>query len=152
MVTVLLTTAFTSSNITFANKVALAPALFTFTAKYPVAAHNSDGSYAGPLNLLDGTATTPAHPGEVIQFFGTGFGPTNPVSPTGILFTTPAPLAQAVTATVGGVPAKVEGYLIYPGVYQINLTVPDFADGDAPISIMMESVSTQAGLMITIAR
>src|SRR6185369_4229819 len=104
-VTVLVTTAFTTSNIAFATKVALAPALFTFTSKYPVAAHNSDGSYAGPGSSLPGPTTT-AHPGEVIQLFGTGFGATNPAIPTGILFTTPAPLAQNVTATVGGVPAQ----------------------------------------------
>ena len=152
MVTVLVTTAFTTSNIAFVNKVALAPALFTFTSKYPVAAHNSDGSYAGPGSSLPGPSTTPARPAEVIQLFGTGFGPTNPAIPTGILFTTPAPLAQNVTATVGGVRAKVAGYLISPGVYQLNLTVPDLSDGDAPISITMGGNSTQAGLMLTIGK
>jgi uncharacterized protein (TIGR03437 family) len=150
MVTVQITTEFINSNIVFANKVALAPALFTFTSKYPVAAHNADGSYAGPANLLAGITTTPAHPGEVIQFFGTGFGPTSPAIPTGVLFTTPALLAQGVTATVGGVPANVLGYLIDPGVYQLNLTVPALPDGDAPLSITMGSSSTQTGLLLPI--
>lgn len=152
MVTVLVTESFNSSNIVFASKVAVAPALFTFTSKYPVAAHNSDGSFAGPVNLLPGAKTTPAHPGEVIQLFGTGFGPTNPVIPTGVLFSTPAPVAQEVTATVGGVPAKVVGYLIYPGVYQLNLTVPELPDGDVVLSVAMGSISTQAGLMLSIGR
>jgi uncharacterized protein (TIGR03437 family) len=150
MVTVQITTAFINSNIVFANKVALAPALFTFTSQYPVAAHNSDGSYAGAPNLLPGVTTTPAHPGEVIQLFGTGFGPTNPVIPTGMLFTTPAPLAQTVSATLGGVSTNVQGYLIDPGVYQLNLTVPSLPDGDASLSITMGSTSTQTGLMLPI--
>ena len=151
-VTVLVTESFNSSNIVFANKVALAPALFTFNSRYPVAAHNADGSSAAPVNLVPGVASTPARPGEVLQLFGTGFGPTDPVIPTGILFSTPAPLAQPVTATVGGVPAKVAGYLTYPGVYQLNLTVPELADGDAPLAIKMGSIETQAGLMLPIGR
>jgi uncharacterized protein (TIGR03437 family) len=150
-VTVIVTEEFNTSNIAFANKVALAPALFTFSSKYPVAAHNSDGSYAAPANLIPGVVSSPAYPGEVIQLFGTGFGATQPAIPTGMLFATPEPLAQAVNATVGGVPAKVQGYLIYPGVYQLNLTVPALADGDAPISITMGSNSTQAGLLLPIA-
>jgi uncharacterized protein (TIGR03437 family) len=152
MVTVLVTEEFNSSNVAFAAKVPLAPALFTFTSTYPVAAHNSDGTYAAPPDLLPGVITTSAHPNEVIQLFGTGFGPTNPVVPTGILFTTPAPLAQPVTATVGGVPAKIDAYLIAPGVYQLNLTVPDLAVGDADLSITMGSNSTQAGLLLPIAK
>jgi uncharacterized protein (TIGR03437 family) len=151
MVTVLVTEAFNTSNIVFANKVALAPALFTFNDKYPVAAHNTDGTYAAPANLLMGVASTPAHPGEVIQLFGTGFGPTNPPIATGVLFATPAPLAQAMTATVAGVPAKVEGFLIYPGVYQLNLTVPVVSDGDAALAISMGSNSIQTGLVLAIA-
>lgn len=149
-VTVLVTTEFITSNIAFANKLAVSPALFTFTTRYPVAAHNSDGSYCGPANLLPNVTTTPAHPGEVIQLFGTGFGPTNPPIPTGMLFTTPAQIAQPVTATVGGVPANVAGYLIYPGVYQLNLTVPTLADGDAPVSISMAGMSSQSSLMLAI--
>ena len=151
-VTVLVTTEFITSNIAFANKLAVSPALFTFTPRYPAAAHNSDGSYCGPANLLPNVATTPAHPGEVIQLFGAGLGATNPPIPTGMLFTTPEPLAQPITATVGGVPANVAGYLIYPGVYQLNLTVPALPDGDAPVSISMGSISSQSGLMLSIAR
>jgi uncharacterized protein (TIGR03437 family) len=150
-VTILVTTQFISSGVAFANKVAYAPALFTFTAKYPAAAHNADGSYCGPANLLPGVTTTPAYPGEVIQLFGTGFGPTNPLIPTGMLFTKPEPVAQTVTATVGGVPANVAGYLIFPGVYQLNLTVPALPDGDAAVSIMIGGVSSQSGLMLSIA-
>jgi uncharacterized protein (TIGR03437 family) len=143
MVTVQITTEFINSNIVFANKVAAAPALFTVTTTYPAAVHNADGTYAGP--------TSPVHPGEVIQLFGTGFGATNPVIPTGMLFTTPAPLAQSLKATLGGVPANADAYLVGPGVYQINLTVPTLAAGDAALSIAMGSSSTQPGLMLPIA-
>ena len=142
-VTVQVTTEFINSNIVFANKVAAAPALFTSTTKYPAAVHNADGTVAD--------TTSPAHPGEVIQLFGTGFGATTPVIPTGMLFMTPAPLAQSLAATLGGIPANAQGYLVSPGVYQINLTIPSLTNGDAALSITMGSSSTQAGLMLPIA-
>lgn len=142
-VTVLVTTEFITSGVAFANKIAYAPALFTVTTKYPAAAHNSDGTLCGP--------TSPAHPGEVIQLFGTGFGATNPAIPTGYLFNTPEPVAQPVAATVGGVPANVAGYLIYPGVYQLNVTMPALPDGDAAVSVTIGGVSSQIGLALTVA-
>jgi len=139
------------SNFFYANKVALNPALFTFSAKYPAAAH-LDGSYAGPAGLIPGVATTPVHPNETIVLFGTGFGATSPPVPAGMLFSTAAPVAQAVTATVGGVSAQVKGYLISPGLYQFNLTVPGLADGDAPVLITVGGFSTQAALNLTVTK
>jgi uncharacterized protein (TIGR03437 family) len=143
-VTVLVTESFNSSNIVFASKMALAPALFSANGKLPVAAHNSDGTLVAP--------TTPAHACEVVQLFGTGFGPTNPVIPTGMLFTTPAAVTGAISATVGGVIANVQGYLIYPGVYQLNVTVPDVRDGDAPVLIKIGGNSTQVGLLLPVGK
>jgi uncharacterized protein (TIGR03437 family) len=87
----------------------------------------------------------------VIQLYGTGFGPSNPAIATGIVFATPEPLAQPVTATVGGVPAQVAGYLVAPGVYQLNVTIPALPDGDAAISITIAGVSTQSGLALNIS-
>jgi uncharacterized protein (TIGR03437 family) len=49
------------------------------------------------------------------------------------------------------VPATVAGYLIVPGVYQLNLTVPAIADGNAVLSISMGGSSTQSGLIIAVA-
>ena len=51
--------------------------------------------------------TTPAKPGETVLLYGTGFGPTDPATPTGQLVTSPVPLANSVQITIGGVAATV---------------------------------------------
>lgn len=138
-----------SSNIVTADKEDFGPSLFLFTPLYPAAVHNN-GVYLGPANLLSGVVTEPAMPGEVILLFGTGFGPTDPPVPAGQLVTNAAPTAQLVTATVGGVPANVQGYLVYPGMYQFNLTVPQLPAGDAALTLSVAGRSTQSGVMLSI--
>jgi len=139
------------SNFFYIDKVPLQPALFEFTPRYPAAVHNSTGVYAGPAGLLQGVATTPAKPGEVVQLYGTGFGPSNPAAPVGVLFYSAYPLTQAVTATVGGVAASVAAYLVAPGVCQFNITVPNVASGDQPLVLSTGGFSTQSGLFLTVA-
>jgi len=139
------------SNILLVNKVALSPGLFPFTARYPAAVH-LDGTYCGPVGLLEGAVTTPAHPGEIIELYGTGFGPSNPKIDFSKLFSRPAPIAQTVTATVAGLPAKVDGYLVGPGVYQFNLTIPDLPAGDAEVVLSIAGLKTQSGLSVAISR
>ena len=137
------------SNIILVNKVAFSPGLFSFTARYPSAVH-LDGTYCAPAGTLAGIASTPARPGELIVLYGTGFGASNPKIDFSRLFSTFAPIAQTVTATVGGVPAKLDGYLVAPGVYQFNLTVPDLLPGDAPVVLKVAGVSSQAGLFVAV--
>ena len=139
------------SNILLVNKVALSPGLFSFTAKYPAAVH-LDGSYCGPAGILSGTTTTPARAGEVIELYGTGFGPSNPKIDFSKLFAAPAPTAQTVTALMGGVAAKVDSFLVSPGVYQFNLTVPDLPAGNATVVLSVAGLKTQSGLAIAVTR
>ena len=108
-----------ASNTFTADKVALSPALFLFTSPYPAAVH-ADGTYVGPPQLIAGATTTPAKPNEIIMLYGTGFGATNPIVQTGFAFTNPAPIAGSVTATVGGMPANVQGLTTPDG---LSLTV-----------------------------
>jgi uncharacterized protein (TIGR03437 family) len=138
------------SNMFAAAKLTLAPALFLFSTIYPAAVH-ADGTYLGPPNLIPTVTTRPAKPNETILLFGTGFGPTNPVVPAGDLTPNTAPLQMAVTATVGGLPAQVEGWLIAVGLYQLNLTVPNLPDGDASLVINLGGNTTQAGMLLSIA-
>jgi len=138
-----------TSNIVTADKEDFGPSLFLFTSRYPAAAHNN-GVYLGPPNLLSGMVTEPATPGEVILLFGTGFGPSDPPVAAGQLVTNATPPAQLVTATVGGVPANVQGYLVYPGMYQFNLTVPQLPAGDAPLELSVAGRGTQSGVMLSI--
>src|SRR5438552_6077833 len=112
----------------------LSPALFLFAASRPAGVH-SDGTYLGPPGLIAGVTTQPAKPNETILLFGTGFGPSRPAVPAGKLTTGAAPMALPITATVGGQQADIKAFLISPGIYQLNLTVPDLPDGDAVVSI-----------------
>jgi uncharacterized protein (TIGR03437 family) len=146
------TTTAGASAIVTADKEDFAPELFLFSSQYPAAVH-ADGSYVGPANLLSGVATRPAKAGEVILLFGTGFGPSSPAVPSGQVATNDAQPAQTVSATVGGIPAQIQGYLIYPGEYQFNLTVPNsLSAGDAPIVLSVVGSTTQSGLMLSIGQ
>jgi uncharacterized protein (TIGR03437 family) len=80
-----------------------------------------------------------AKPGDVIQLFATGLTTT----PAGVL-----PLPQSVsgvTVTIGqtAVPASFAG-LVGAGEFQINVTVPQLANGVYPLSIAVNGVSSPA--------
>jgi len=67
-----------------------APEFFAYQSggtKY-VAALHVDGTLVGPA----GPSSRPAAPGEVIEIYGTGFGPANPAALTSQLVSQPAPL------------------------------------------------------------
>ena len=140
-----------AGNIFTTPTASFAPALFLFAPHYPAAAH-ADGTYIGPPNLLPDTITAPAKPGEVIMLYGTGFGPSDPAIPAGQVPGAAEPLAQQVTVTIGGMPATVLSFLVSPGTYQFNVTVPDLPDGDAALSLSIVGSTTQDGLLLSIAK
>jgi uncharacterized protein (TIGR03437 family) len=140
-----------ASGVFTADKREFAPALFLFAGPYPFGIH-TDGTPLGPPNPISKFATHPAKPGEIIFLFGTGFGPTDLPIAAGDLATNNAPLAIPVTATVGGLSADIQGYLIYPGLYQFALTVPNLPAGDATLVLTIIGSSTQDGLLLSIAR
>ena len=99
------------------------------------------------------TASSPAKPGETIVIYGTGFGPTTPPQPTGQLVTTPVPLANDVTLTMGGQPAAVSyAGLVLAGVYQLNATVPAVPNGDTAIQATVGGVATQQTFTIPVSQ
>jgi uncharacterized protein (TIGR03437 family) len=132
----------------------MAPALFLWSGKYPVATHYPDNAYVGPAGLFGGSpATNPAKPGDVIVLWGTGLGPTTPVTVAGWEVATAEPLANAPVVTIGGVPAQVIGAAISPGaagLYQISMTVPEVPDGDQLITVQVAGVKSPAGVYLTI--
>jgi uncharacterized protein (TIGR03437 family) len=98
------------------------------------------------------SASQPAAPGETLMLYGTGFGPTNPVSPTGQLVTTAAMLANSVQITIGGVtvPAAFAG-LVESGVDQFNVTIPaSLPNGNAAVVASIGGVQTQSGVSIPV--
>lgn len=150
-VSVQVTTAKQPSNSFTVQKMAFLPAFFTMDNGKYVAALHLDYSLVGSAGLLPGITTTPAQPGETIVLYGTGFGPTNPALPTSQLVGAPAPLANSVRITIGGVVASV-GFagLVGPGTYQFNVTVPDLPNGDAPVVASIGENTTQTGVSVTV--
>jgi uncharacterized protein (TIGR03437 family) len=130
------------------------PAFFTFQARYAAAVHNSDGVYVAPAGSFGSAATSrPAQPGETLQIYATGFGPTTPAVPAGQLVGSAAPLSNLTQlhVTIGGVAATVEfAGIVAAGEYQINVTVPQVPNGDQPILATIAGVSSQTGVSIPI--
>jgi uncharacterized protein (TIGR03437 family) len=133
---------------------AYSPAFFTFQAKYAAAVHNSDGVYAAPAGSFGSAATSrPAQPGETLQIYATGLGPTTPAVPAGQLVAKAAPLSDLtqLRVTIGGVAATVQfAGIVAAGEYQINVMVPQVPNGDQPILATIAGVSSQTGVAIPI--
>jgi uncharacterized protein (TIGR03437 family) len=152
-VEVQVTTAQQKSNSLTVQKQQFAPAFFTIGGGlYVAASHANTYTLVGKPNLLPGVVTQPAAPGEVIQMYGTGFGPTSPTLPTAQLVNTPAVLANTPQITIGGVTASVEyAGLVGAGLYQFNVTVPaSLPSGDAAVVATIGGVSSPAGVSITV--
>jgi uncharacterized protein (TIGR03437 family) len=150
-VQVQVTTAQQASNSLTVQKAAFFPAFFTIGGGKYVAALHLDYSLVGSAGLLPGVTSSPAQPGEIIAIYATGFGPTNPASPTAQLVATPAPLANPVQVTIGGLAAPVSfAGLVSPGTYQLNVTVPNLPSGDAPVVATIGSFTTPTGVSVTV--
>ena len=102
--------------------------------------------YAGAV-----TGGVPAHPGDLILFYGTGFGPTSPETPIGTTFGTANPLANQVTVTIGGISAVVQfAGLTAPGEYQFNVFVPNVPVGDNLVVMKVGGVTTQPNAYLAV--
>lgn len=135
-VPVVVTTAGAGASASFTAIYAqFAPGLFSAAAPYVIAQH-ADNSYVTPAS--------PAKPGEAIILWGTGFGPADPPVPAGRMFSGANPLANPVTATLGGQPASILfAGVVAAGLVQINVQVPaGISSGDAPLVLSIGGVST----------
>jgi uncharacterized protein (TIGR03437 family) len=136
-----------------ADKNAYAPGWFMFDPdgrKYIAAVH-PDGAYLGRAGLYPALDFRPAKPGDIVVLFGTGFGPVDPPTPTSDLVSRPGQLTNQVTVRIGGLMAEVQwAGLVSPGLYQLNVVVPDVPDGDQEVIAEIAGFVTQAGACITI--
>ena len=153
-VEIIVTTAAGSSDPAVAPKLASDPALFEFDPegrRYAAAVH-ADGTFLGKPGLFAGLTTRPAKAGDVVLLFGTGFGATNPPTPTGLLVSQPAPLAIPVVVRIGGIDAEVLfAGITGSGLFQFNVVVPaGLAAGDHLVEIFIDSIPTQADVSITV--
>ena len=130
------------------------PGLFMFgvESRRYVAASRNDGSLVGKPSLYPG-ATTPARPGEIITLWGTGFGRTDPPVPTGEIVPAPLRLVASPVVTIAGATAEVLfAGLTTPGLYQLNVRVPEAPEGDVPVRVQLEGFVTQDNAFVTIGR
>jgi uncharacterized protein (TIGR03437 family) len=95
------------------------------------------GSYdiLGPTGNSLGYPTVAAKAGDIVELFGTGFGPTNPVVPSGQAFDGAAPTTYTVSLQINNVSVgTMWAGLSSAGVDQINLTIPSgLGTGDVPL-------------------
>jgi uncharacterized protein (TIGR03437 family) len=128
----------------------LAPSLFTIPLNGTAyaAAVGLDGAYIGPPGQLPGGRA--AGPGEVIEIFGTGFGPGIPSQPAGMMVNA-VPLSGAVSASICG-QAAIVGYagLVGPGLNQFNVAVPNVPTGPCAITLTVNGLPTQSGVVVPI--
>jgi uncharacterized protein (TIGR03437 family) len=105
----------------------------------------------GPLNTFS-FGGRPAHAGEMLTLYGTGFGVTNPAVPAGQVFTGPAaPTVNPVIVTIGGVNAPVSfAGMVEAGMYQINVLVPSLPSGDQPVVVSVNGMQSPAGPVVTV--
>jgi len=160
-VTVEVTTAFGSatSTVTLAQ---IAPSWLLFDSKHVAGIIlRSDGSGAdgggtydllGPTGSSLGYPTVAAKAGDIVELFGTGFGPTTPVVLAGQAFSGAAGTTNAVNLLIDTVSVTpIFAGLSGPGLDQINLTVPTgLGTGDVSLVAVVGGVRTQSNVVISL--
>jgi uncharacterized protein (TIGR03437 family) len=136
-----------------AQMAAFAPGLFPYDqggGTYVIAL-TPDWNYLAKPGLIPGLVTRAAKPGETIVLYGSGFGPTTPKLAPDVMVAVARPLANALTVTIGGVPANIDWVgQVGSGLYQINLKVPAVPSGDQPIIVQVAGVRSPEAARITI--
>jgi uncharacterized protein (TIGR03437 family) len=161
VVPVVVTTAGGSStaNVTLAQ---FAPSFFLQDSKHVAGIIvRSDGSGAygggsydiiGPTGTSLGYPTVAAKAGDIVELYGTGFGPTNPAVPAGQVFYGRAPTTKPVGLRIGNSSVVLTfAGLSGAGVYQINLTVPGgLGTGDVSLVATVGGKETPRTVVISL--
>jgi len=136
---------------------AIAPGLFAYQLQgrsYPAAVFAGTSVVVAASGAL-GSPSRPATAGDFVELYGTGMGPTNPVAPDGVVFTTPHPASSlaAFKVTIGGKAAPVSfAGLVGPGLFQLDIQIPTGLNGgDQPLILTVNGIAAQPNLMLTIA-
>jgi uncharacterized protein (TIGR03437 family) len=110
------------------------------------------GVIAGKAGV--GGTTRGFQPGETLSLFGSGFGPTNPAINAATSRFAPTPITGTATIRFGDANVTVQGggFLISPGLYQFNITVPDLPNGDYPVSVSIGGAQGSNRLSVNIQR
>jgi uncharacterized protein (TIGR03437 family) len=146
-----------------ASAAPVAPALFTFGSSGTGNAAAFDATKNADLADTSVVATgVSASPGDLIELFGTGFGPTvDPLAP-GQFALSLDEVANSFSVTIGGVRVP-SNHILYvglapdptrqnnaPGLYAVVLVVPQLPAGDQPVTVTVANSSTQGQVTIPI--
>jgi uncharacterized protein (TIGR03437 family) len=156
-VQVVVTNAAGDSTPVVARKAAVLPAIYAPFRQndrlFATVVENATGAILGKPGV-EPRATRAVRPGDIIQIYASGLGPTTPPMDAGR--TIPAPAATASTPIVrfGDSAAEVFGAaLTAPGLYQVNARVPaSVADGDQPFTLEISGTRSPNNVYITIQR
>jgi uncharacterized protein (TIGR03437 family) len=130
---------------------------FFYVATNPGAGTNVVAAF----EALGGTAISaqsPAHAGDVLTLYGTGFGLTNPAIGPGVIPVYAATLANPVTVRIGGVQLPTADVLYagasgFAGVYQLNIMVPTgIPPGEESIVIAVAGTASPSSAVIAIGQ
>jgi len=152
-VNVVITTAVGSVTSTAA-LAPFSPSFFSFDGKHVAAIIvRSDGyDLLGPTGTSLGYPTVAAKAGDIVELFGTGFGPTNPPVPAGQAFSGAAPTTSPVTIRINNMSVvPLFAGLSGAGLYQLNLTIPPgLGTGDVSLQATVGGVQTPTGVVISL--
>jgi N-acyl-D-amino-acid deacylase len=131
-----------------ANLESNAPGFFTYASGSNLfaAAVHLNGSVVGDPSAVPGTSAAKA--GETIEIFGTGFAP----STAGTVNVPVAALNPGPVVTIGGQQAVVTfGGIVGPGLYQVNVVVPNMASGVYPVQVSVNGTPALSTPMLFIS-
>ncbi|MCU1276430.1 MAG: hypothetical protein JWO48_3861 [Bryobacterales bacterium] len=109
----------------------------------------------------DGSVITEEHParaGEIVVLYGTGLGHTDPDVVSGEINSNPAQITQLSQFHVSVAGTVLDGTTVYyagvtpgiPGLYQVNVKLPDHLPPDPEIRIGIGNTFSPAGLKIAV--
>jgi uncharacterized protein (TIGR03437 family) len=106
----------------------------------------------GPTGTSFGYPTVAAQPGDSVELYAVGLGPTNPTVAAGAPYTGAAPITGALTLYINNVrinPTFVG--ISSAGLYQLNFVVPSgLGRGGLPIEAVIDGVATQKSAAFSI--
>jgi uncharacterized protein (TIGR03437 family) len=129
------------------------PGLFV-ASNYVLAVRPRDNTIInGTGSAVSGYSTAAAaHPGDILEIFGTGFGPTSPATSAGAVISSAVVTSNTCTVTIGATEAAVQYCgLVGTGLYQANITVPSsLSSGTYPVVLTVAGVSSPSTATLNI--
>ena len=132
----------------------LAPASFKVGGKqYVTAIHNSGGAFVSN-GTIPNIASAPARPGEILLFFGVGFGPVTPGPSAGRVATGQPTINAQIQFQFGDITTRANYAGLVPGLvglYQFNVVVPaGLPAGDATLKVLVDGNPISQALFIPV--